>query len=42
MQDYLIQKEREMADSWDGYIESVSSASANKRRREYGKATLPA
>jgi len=42
MQDYLIQKEREMADSWDGYIESVSSASANKRRREYEKTTLPA
>lgn len=41
LQDYLTHKEKEMAESWLGYVESVSSTTANKRRKEYEKTTSP-
>jgi len=41
LKEYLIQKEEEMTESWERYVESVSAASANKRRREYEKTTWP-
>lgn len=39
--EYLVQKEKKMTKSWEEYMESVSSSSANKRRREYEKMTSP-
>lgn len=41
LQDYLFRKEEEMTEAWNGYIESVSAASVNKRQREYEKTTSP-
>jgi DNA polymerase-3 subunit epsilon len=41
LQDYITQKEKEMTESWDEYVENVSSTTANKRRREYEKITSP-
>lgn len=41
LKEYLVRKEKEMTESWEGYVESVSPSSANKRRREYEKTTSP-